>query len=134
MTTTNALREAIIKLLYEEAPDTPWLTDAFYDKLIALIENEYQKREMDKVNEVLGTLRSTAKGALVASERDKNAMKKAMEAIGLLHSLVLAKEIHSSKSEQIVLEAVGLLHDAMKFKSEEPKNGAALGAIAGTSS
>jgi len=45
MTNSNTLREAIIKLLYEEAPDTPWLTDAFYDKLLSLIENECQKRE-----------------------------------------------------------------------------------------
>ncbi len=41
----KALREAIIKLLYKEAPDTPWLTDDFYDKLLSLIENEFQKRE-----------------------------------------------------------------------------------------
>lgn len=47
MTNSNTLREAIIKLLYEEAPNTPWLTDIFYDKLLSLIEREFQKREKD---------------------------------------------------------------------------------------
>lgn len=47
---SNALRDVIIKLLYEEAPNTSWLTDTFYDKLLSLIEHEFQNREMKKKN------------------------------------------------------------------------------------
>lgn len=131
-TDSNTLRGAIIKLLYEEAPNTPWLTDIFYDKLLSLIEREFQKREMDKVNETLGLLKSTAKGALVASERDKNAMHKAMEAIGLLNSMVAGGEDHSETSKKLVEGAVVDLLHAMQFKADAPKNGAGLGVWAGT--
>ena len=78
--------------------------------------------------ELLTLVKSTAKGALVASERDKNAMKKAMEAIGLLNSMVAGGEEHSEKSRKLVEGAVVDLLHAMQFKSEEPKNGATLGA------
>lgn len=36
----KTLREKIIKLLYDEAPESPWMSDKFYDKLLALIERE----------------------------------------------------------------------------------------------
>jgi len=134
MSNSNSLRDAIIKLLYEEAPNTPWLTDVFYDKLLSLIESEFQKREIDKVDEALGLVKSTAKGALVASERDKNAMHKAMEAIGLLNSMVLSGEQHTEQSrKQMEGAIVDLLH-AMQFKYEELKNGATLGAVSSPSS
>lgn len=132
MTNSNTLREAIIKLLYEEAPDTPWLTDAFYDNLLSLIESEFQKRKMDKVSEALGLVKSTAKGALVASERDGQAMKKAMETIGLLNSMVLSGEQHTETSRKTMEGAIVDLLHAMQFKADAPKNGASLGAWAGT--
>jgi hypothetical protein len=43
----SILRDAIIKLLYEEAPNTPWLSDGFYDKLLSLIECEFKARLSD---------------------------------------------------------------------------------------
>lgn len=35
------LRNKIIELLYEKAPDSSWFTDEFYDKLLDLIDHEY---------------------------------------------------------------------------------------------
>jgi hypothetical protein len=87
-------------------------------------------KEMEKkqsmVDEALGLVKSTAKGALVASERDKNAMKKAMEAIGLLNSMVEGGEKHSDVSKKKVEEAVVDLLHAMQFKAEKPKGGSQL--------
>lgn len=40
---TPELRDEIMKLLYEEAPDSPWLPDVFWDKLLALVERERRK-------------------------------------------------------------------------------------------
>lgn len=167
MTNSSTLREAIIKLLYEEAPDTPWLTDAFYDKLLSLIEmeknrnvnvyphqhtwkiadditlhgkakwvacSECGKLDCDYIDEALGLVKSTAKGALVASERDKNAMKKAMEAIGLLNSMIAGGEEHSEKSREVVEGAVVDLLHAMQFKAQDSNNGASLGATPSPSS
>ena len=157
--TSSALRDAIMKILYEEAPNTPWLSDVFYDKLLSLIEmeknrdvnvyphqhtwkivdditlhgkakwvacSECGKLDCDFIDEALGLVRSTAKGALVASERDKNAMQKAMKAIGLLNSMVAGGEEHSETSKKLVEGAVVDLLHAMQFKVEETKNGSQL--------
>lgn len=71
--------------------------------------------------ELLALVASTAKGALASNERCKKAMTKALEAIGLLHSMNLSKELSGSKSEKIVLDAVGLLHEDLRFMSEVPQ-------------
>ena len=82
--------------------------------------------------ELLGLVKSTAQGALVASERDKNAMKKAMETIGLLNSMILSGEQHTEVSRKTMEGAIVDLLHAMQFKEDAPKNGATLGAWAGT--
>jgi len=88
--------------------------------------SECGKLDCDYIDEVLGLVKSTAKGALVANERDKNAMKKAMEAIGLLNSMVAGGEEHSETSRKLVEGAVVDLLHAMQFKVEETKNGSQL--------
>jgi hypothetical protein len=76
MTNSNTLREAIIKLIYEEEPDTPWLTDAFYDKLLFLIESEFKERE-----------------------------KKIYKALALAQSMILSGEKMSEHSDSIFQDA-----------------------------
>lgn len=90
------------------------------------------EKKQSMVDEALGIVKSTAKGALVASERDKNAMKKAMETIGLLNSMILSGEQHTDTTRKTMEGAIVDLLHAMQFKADTPKNGAGLGVWAGT--
>ncbi len=82
----------------------------------------------EMADEALKLLKSTAQGALVMSERDKKAMHGAMKTIGMLNSMILSGEQHTKQSRETMENAIVDLLHAMQFKTEEPKNGATLGA------
>lgn len=116
----SALRDSIIKLLYEEAPGSPWLSDKFYDKLLSLVESDYISKIERERDESLRLMKSTALGVVANNARIKIALTKGLETLGLAQSMIRGGEVHSAKSQTMFEEAVGAMHNALKFMSEEP--------------
>ncbi len=49
----ESLRDEIMNMLYKEAPDSPWLSDVFWDKLLTIIEIEKKKAVKEALSDLL---------------------------------------------------------------------------------